>query len=175
MFAQLPGVVATQVGYTGGDAKKPTYASVCGGDGHTEALRIQYDPSVISYAQLLDTFWSLHNPTQRAPEQYKSAIWPQDDAQAEAAREAIAAKEQTSVLPVLTELQPSKEWHAAEWYHQKYKYKNRIRYALLAVYVALGYLPDGSIPSQLLIQQALGAVLFASYLPQLLSVFEKLF
>lgn len=175
MFAQLPGVVATQVGYTGGDAQKPTYGSVCGGDGHTEALRVQFDPNVVTYSQLLDTFWSLHNPSQRAPEQYKSAIWPQSDAQAEVARAAIAAKEATSALPIMTELQPPREWYAAEWYHQNYQIKNRIRYALLAVYLALGYLPEGSIPVQPLVQQALGAVLFLSYLPQLLSVFDKFF
>ena len=79
--------MSQRVGYTGGDSEEPTYGSVCGGDGHTEAVKIEFDPNVISYEQLLDTFWAEHNPSGYKPKvQYKSAIWPQNKAQEAAAR-----------------------------------------------------------------------------------------
>lgn len=163
----------TEVGYTGGGNKAPTYGSVCAGDGHTEALRVEYDPDTVSYDKLLEVFWSLHNPSSRTTTQYKSAIWPQTPEQAEVVAAVIASKEEASVLPILTDIEQPKEFYRAEWYHQNYKFKNRIRWVLFAAYFAVSYLPVGTLPQQTLLVQALGAVLFASYLPQLLSVFEK--
>jgi len=165
--------VGTEVGYTGGGNKAPTYGSVCAGDGHTEALKVEYDPTAVSYDKLLEVFWSLHNPSQRTTTQYKSAIWPQTREQAEIAAAVIASKEEKSVLPIMTDVEEPKEFYKAEWYHQNYKLKNNIRWALFAAYFAVSYLPAGSVPYQTLLVQGLGAVLFASYLPQLLSVFEK--
>lgn len=176
MFGQLPGVMRTEVGYTGGENTKPDYGSVCAGDGHTEALKIVFDPAVISYERLLEVFWSLHNPSQRMTEQYKSAIWPQTSDQARIAAAVIAAKEKNSALPIFTDLEAPKKFYKAESYHQNYKSKNRLRWGLVAVYfLASNVLPPGTVPQQALLVQVLGGVIFASYLPQLLSVFEKFF
>lgn len=163
------------MGYTGGDNAKPTYGSVCGGDGHTEALKVIYDPSQVSYKELLDTFWSLHNPAIRYDKQYMSAVWPQDAEQARLVSESIAGKEEKSVMPVFTVVENPKPFYKAEGYHQNYKFKNNIRMAIFAVYIAVTYLPPGTVPQQALVSQVLSAVLFASYLPQLVSVFDKFF
>lgn len=106
------------MGYTGGTSDNPTYGSVCGGDGHTEAIKIDFDPDVITYENLLDMFWEEHNPSGYKPKvQYKSAIWPTTPAQAtaaEASRKAISEK----YGPVHTDIESAKEWHDAEEYHQ---------------------------------------------------------
>jgi len=175
VFKQLPGVLGTEVGYTGGENDQPSYQSVCSGDGHTEALRIRYDPNEVSYEQLLDKFWSLHNPSARYDVQYKSAIWPQNEEQAAIASAAVAAKEEASNLPIFTDLQKPKEFYAAEWYHQNYKFKNKIRLAMLGTYIFLSYMPSGSIPGKTVLEQILAVLIFTSYIPQLLSVFEKFF
>lgn len=166
-------MVSTEVGYTGGENNAPTYGSVCAGDGHTEALKIVYDPAVVSYERLLEVFWSLHNPSMRTTLQYRSAIWPQTQAQARIAAAVISAKEEQSALPILTEMGSPKQFYKAEGYHQNYKVKNRLRWALFAVYIGVSYLPMGTLPQQALLVQVLGGVLFLTYLPQLLSVFEK--
>lgn len=109
------------MGYTGGDSEAPTYQSVCNGDGHTEALKIEYDPSVVSYEELLDVFFSEHTPTTKAfKEQYKSAIWPQSDAQREAALAKIKALEDKFDVKIQTDIEAAKPWYDAEEYHQKY-------------------------------------------------------
>ena len=117
---KLDGVVSQRVGYTGGDAEEPTYGSVCGGDGHTEAVKIEFDPNVISYEQLLDTFWAEHNPSGYKPKvQYKSAIWPTSESQREiaiASRDAIESKYGS----VHTDIEDEQQWWDAEEYHQKY-------------------------------------------------------
>jgi len=118
-FSGLRGVLNTRVGYTGGDSPDPTYNSVCRGDGHTEALKVEYDPSVISYERVLDIFWKEHNPTYKSKPQYKSGIWPTTDEQMEtalASREKIAQK----YGKVATDIEPAKTWYDAEEYHQKY-------------------------------------------------------
>ena len=83
------------MGYTGGKTENPTYGTVCGGDGHTEALKVEFDPRVISYDDLLNAFWEEHNPSGYKPKaQYKSAIWPTSESQKEKAlaSRAIEAK-----------------------------------------------------------------------------------
>lgn len=161
-------MVNTRTGYTGGDGpRKPTYGSVSAGDGHTEALRVEYDPSRVSYEVLLETFFALHDPSMDATAQYKSAIWPQTASQAAAAQAAIAQRRAASERGVLTELlQSPSEFYAAEWYHQRFWLKNWIRLGLLAMYVLMSYLPPGVLPAPVV--AATGIAAAASFLPQLL-------
>ena len=79
------------MGYTGGDRADPNYGTVCNGDGHTEALKIDFDPSVVSFAKLLDMFMAQHDPCVPMTTQYQSAVWPQSQAQADAVVAAIEA------------------------------------------------------------------------------------
>jgi peptide-methionine (S)-S-oxide reductase len=112
--------VSTRVGYTGGKSENPTYGTVCGGDGHTEALKVEFDPRVVSYDDLLNCFWEEHNPSGYKPKvQYKSAIWPTSESQREiaiASRDAIESKYGS----VHTDIEDEQQWWDAEEYHQKY-------------------------------------------------------
>ena len=116
----MPGVVDSHVGYTGGTAADPTYASVCGGDGHTEALRLTYDPAVTSYEALVTFFFEDPHvrdvyPDAPAPKaQYKTAVFAQDDAQAKVARD--ASHEVGKSVPIL----PCTRWYNAEEWHQHF-------------------------------------------------------
>ena len=110
----------TRVGYTGGEYPDPTYNTVCAGDGHTEAIKIDYDPSQTSYEELLDVFWEEHNPTYRSKPQYKSAIWPQDKKQEEIAAESKRKLEENFGKELATDIDEPKTWYDAEEYHQKY-------------------------------------------------------
>jgi peptide-methionine (S)-S-oxide reductase len=117
-------VVATRVGYTGGQSAKPTYGSVCGNDGHTEALRLWFDPSLVSFDQLLATFFAEHNPTRRSHKaQYKSAVWWHSPEQERAVKAAVAALEEAHGVSVATTLAPAGPWTDAEEHHQKYMEK----------------------------------------------------
>ena len=128
-FQQVAGVVATTVGYAGGHTRSPTYKDVCSGTtGHAETLLVEFDPSRVSYEQLLDVFWENHDPTQmnrQGPdvgEQYRSAIFFHTPAQETAAR---AAKERLEASgrfrrPIVTEITPASEFWPAEDYHQRY-------------------------------------------------------
>ena len=110
------------MGYTGGSAQNPTYKSVCGGDGHTEAIRLVFDPKVISYDQLIKKVLSQASGSTRQKTQYMSAVWAHDEEQAAAAKRAAVELKKTTV-PILA----SKEtrWYDAEEYHQKYVEKSR--------------------------------------------------
>ncbi|HVR65467.1 MAG TPA: peptide-methionine (S)-S-oxide reductase MsrA [Verrucomicrobiae bacterium] len=128
-FRQLPGVLATAVGYTGGQTDNPTYREVCSGrTGHAEALTVEFDPAEISYEQLLEVFWDLHDPTQlnrQGPDygsQYRTAIFTHS---AEQERIAKASKERLGKSgkfrrPVVTEIVPAPVFYMAEDYHQQY-------------------------------------------------------
>ncbi|MGV1681919.1 peptide-methionine (S)-S-oxide reductase MsrA [Sphingopyxis sp. NJF-3] len=127
VFQSLAGVESVESGYTGGHAANPTYKQVCGGDtGHAEAIRIGYDPAVISYDDLLDVFFATHDPTQLNRQgndvgtQYRSAIFPLGDAQEAAARAGIARAQGDRAEPIVTAIEPLSDWHPAEDYHQAY-------------------------------------------------------
>lgn len=182
-FDGVAGVVGTTVGYTGGDgdslgasAPPPTYASVCAGDGHSEAIRVEYDPAVVSYEELLEVFWGAHDGRARAPAQYASHAFA-TPAQREAAGAFLARKAEDSPRPVATTIREPQTFHSAEWYHQSYKKKNRARIALVVASLAVGALPAGmGFAGQEALRQALLGAAVVSTLPQLLSsVFDPLF
>ncbi len=128
-FRGIPGVVDTQVGYTGGHTASPTYEQVClGNTGHAEAVEVRYDPGRVSYGDLLEAFWGMHDPTQvdrQGPDvgrQYRSAIFCVDAGQREQAERSLRALEVRGAhpRPVATEIADASEfWRAEEW-HQRY-------------------------------------------------------
>jgi peptide-methionine (S)-S-oxide reductase len=130
-FWQQPGVVVTAVGYQGGITPNPTYEEVCTGKtGHAESVRVVFDPSRISYEQLLKLFWEAHDPTQGMRQgndrgtQYRSAIFTHGDAQArvaEASRDMFQAElSKAGYGQITTEILPAPEFYFAEDYHQQY-------------------------------------------------------
>lgn len=143
LFWQLPGVVVTAVGYQGGTTPNPTYEEVCSGHtGHTEAVKVVYDPDRISLEALLKTFWEEHDPTQGMRQgndvgtQYRSAIYTTTPEQAEtvarsraAYQGALSAKGRGTIT---TELAPAGMFYFAETYHQQYLAKNPNGYCGLA-------------------------------------------
>ncbi len=134
-FWELPGVTVTAVGYVGGPTPNPTYEEVCSGrTGHTEAMLAVYDPKVVSYEQLLKTFFEAHDPTQGMRQgndvgtQYRSGIYYFNEAQK---RAALASKEMyeqalraKGLGAITTEIEPAPEFYFAEDYHQQYLAKN---------------------------------------------------
>ncbi|MFL6787593.1 MAG: peptide-methionine (S)-S-oxide reductase MsrA, partial [Sphingomicrobium sp.] len=127
VFLDVVGVKSVESGYTGGRTVNPTYKQVCAGDtGHAEAIRITFDDEVLSYGDLLDIYFAIHDPTQLNRQgndigtQYRSAIFPQDEAQREAAEAAIARANQEHDGKVVTTIEPKGEWYPAEDYHQDY-------------------------------------------------------
>ena len=128
-FRQLPGVLSTRVGYTGGTRTNPTYKDVCTDrTGHAEAVEVEYDPAKLSYETLLNVLWENHDPTQvnrQGPDygsQYRSAIFYHSPEQQAAALASKAALEKSGRLgkPVATQIVPAVEFFAAEDYHQQY-------------------------------------------------------
>lgn len=135
LFWVLPGVYSTSVGYSGGFTPNPTYEEVCSGlTGHTEAVSVIYDPKLISYATLLQTFWESHNPTQGMRQgndtgtQYRSAIYTFDDEQAalvDASKHDYQKQLSDAGHPsITTEIAPIGTYYFAEDYHQQYLAKN---------------------------------------------------
>jgi len=129
-FRQVPGVVATAVGYTGGRTAHPTYESVCSHTtGHAETVLVEFQPNVITYPELVRVFFANHDPTtknRQGPDigdQYRSAIFTWDDAQAAAARAAAATEQARLGKPVTTEIAPLGPFWKAEAYHQQYDEK----------------------------------------------------
>jgi peptide-methionine (S)-S-oxide reductase len=130
-FRQLPGVVNAVSGYTGGDVDNPTYRQVCGhATGHAEAVEVTYDPARIGYAQLLEAFWQIHDPTQlnrQGPDvgdQYRSAIFTHGADQERAAIESRDRQQKNYTRPIVTELVAAPRFWPAEEYHQRYFEKN---------------------------------------------------
>jgi peptide-methionine (S)-S-oxide reductase len=128
-FRQLPGVISTRVGYTGGKSANPTYEDVCtDSTGHAEAVEVDYDPAKLSYDKLLEVFWENHDPTQlnrQGPDrgtQYRSAIFFHDSQQEAAA---LASKEKLGKSgryskPIVTQIVHAVAFYPAEDYHQQY-------------------------------------------------------
>ena len=134
-FCQVDGVVETSVGYAGGRTDNPSYRDVCTGTtGHAEVVRVVFDPSRVSYEDLLEVFWSVHDPTQvnrQGPDvgsQYRSIILTTGAEQERAAREAKASIEarRTYPSPVATEIVEASRFWRAEEYHQRYLEKRNI-------------------------------------------------
>jgi len=128
-FDEVKGVVSTTVGYTGGETEKPTYKDVCSDrTGHAEAVQVVYNPAVVSYEQLLDKFWSTHDPTtlnRQGPDfgsQYRSAIFYHSPEQQAAASAWMEKLEQAGSYPrpIVTQIVPAATFWPAEEYHQKY-------------------------------------------------------
>jgi peptide-methionine (S)-S-oxide reductase len=128
-FRQVEGVVSTRVGYTGGTIANPTYEQVCSGKtGHAEAVEVEYDPSQVSYEQLLNVFWENHDPTtlnRQGPDvgaQYRSAVFFSNPEQETAARASRDKLQQSGKYkrPIVTEITPVSEFYKAEEYHQQY-------------------------------------------------------
>lgn len=134
-FDQTPGVIKATVGYTGGKRPNPTYEQVSTGvSGHREALQITYDPSKVTYEQLLEVFWTTIDPHDPGGqfydrgEQYTTAIYYVSDAQKAAAEASKAAKEKMLGKPIATLILPVAPFYAAEDYHQSYYKKAPQRY-----------------------------------------------
>jgi peptide-methionine (S)-S-oxide reductase len=135
-FWRTPGVVSTSVGYEGGHTPNPTYEEVCSGrTGHSEAVRVVFDPAKVSYRDLLKVFWESHNPTQGMRQgndvgtQYRSAIFYSSDEQRAAAEESRTAYQknlsQAGYGEITTEIVPAGEFYFAEDYHQQYLSANK--------------------------------------------------
>jgi peptide-methionine (S)-S-oxide reductase len=134
-FRETRGVVSTAVGYAGGSTSDPTYREVCSGTtGHAEVVLVEFDPSRLSYADLLKVFWENHDPTQGMRQgadvgtQYRSAIFTFDDRQAALARASRHAYQRSLTAagrgPITTEIAPAPPFYPAEEYHQRYLEKN---------------------------------------------------
>jgi len=128
-FRRVPGVIDTAAGYSGGRTKNPTYEDVCTDEtGHAEVVQVTFDPAKVSYEQLLDVFWQIHDPTQvnrQGPDfgaQYRTAIFFHSPEQEAAANKSKAALEASGKFrrPIATEITPAAPFYRAEEYHQRY-------------------------------------------------------
>lgn len=128
-FRELPGVTSAAVGYAGGDLVNPSYQDVCTGQtGHAEVVEVEYDPDQVSYDELLEVFWSHHDPTtlnRQGPDmgtQYRSAVFYHTAGQEEAARASKQRLDESGKLsrPVVTEITAASTFYRAEEYHQQY-------------------------------------------------------
>jgi peptide-methionine (S)-S-oxide reductase len=128
-FRRIPGVISTAVGYTGGQLDKPTYEDVCTDrTGHAEVVQVEYDPARVAYEDLLEVFWTCHNPTQlnrQGPDigtQYRSVIFYHDEEQKVEAEESKARIESLGIYPrpIVTQIAAASPFFRAEEYHQQY-------------------------------------------------------
>ena len=134
IFWRLPGVYSTSVGYQGGVTPNPTYEETCSGlTGHTEAVRVVFDPAVLPYDEVLRVFWESHDPTQGMRQgndlgtQYRSAVYTTSDKQLAVARASRAAYAEALAAAgrgeITTEILPARDFYPAEEYHQQYLHK----------------------------------------------------
>jgi len=128
-FRQLDGVVEAVSGYAGGTVDQPTYRAVCSGKtGHAEVVQVEYDPSLVSYQQLLDLFWQIHDPStlnRQGPDigtQYRSVIFYSDDDERAAAEKSKQRLDASGKFrrPIVTQIVPVTKFYPAEDYHQRY-------------------------------------------------------
>lgn len=135
-FREVEGVVSTAAGFMGGTLENPSYEDVCTDTtGHAEAVQVEYDPSQVSYEQLLDVFWANHDPTtlnRQGPDcgtQYRSVIFfhtPEQEATAKASKQKLEESKKYS-RPIVTEITPASTFYKAEEYHQRYLEKRGLR------------------------------------------------
>jgi peptide-methionine (S)-S-oxide reductase len=132
-FRNVPGVVDAAVGYEGGTLENPTYEQVCRKDtGHAEVVEVAFDPAEVSYDELLDTFFELHDPTQlnrQGPDvgtQYRSVVFTHSAEQEQAARAARERAQERLDRPVVTAIEPASDFWRAEEYHQQYLVKRGV-------------------------------------------------
>jgi peptide-methionine (S)-S-oxide reductase len=133
VFDELKGVESVESGYSGGNVENPSYMQVCDGDtGHAEVVRVTFDPSVLSYKDLLTVFFTIHDPTKLNRQgndvgpQYRSAIFYHDEEQKKTAEQVIREISEQKIWddPIVTEVAPFKAFYMAEDYHQEYFKKN---------------------------------------------------
>ena len=133
VYDQMKGVVSVESGYLGGQMDHPTYEAVCSGrTGHAEAVRITFDPTVVSYRELLEVFFVIHDPTtlnrqgHDVGSQYRSAIFCHTPEQKQIAEDVIAAMTNEKIYPgpIVTQVEPAGMWYEAEPYHQEYFARN---------------------------------------------------
>ncbi|MES2855847.1 MAG: peptide-methionine (S)-S-oxide reductase MsrA [Bdellovibrionota bacterium] len=131
LIREIPGVIETEVGYTGGGTKNPVYETVkVGNTGHAESIKVEFDPSVLTFSDLLRWFFKIHDPTtvdQQGNDrgsQYRSAIFFQSDEQKKVAEEMKKEAEGIWKKPIATQIVAAKEFYSAEKYHQDYLKKN---------------------------------------------------
>jgi peptide-methionine (S)-S-oxide reductase len=127
VFDRLRGVTSVESGYTGGRIENPTYRQVCGGDtGHVEVVRVTFDPAQITFADLLEVFFAIHDPTQLnrqgndVGEQYRSVIFYTSEDQHRVAEETVREMKGEYSAPIVTALEPAGKFYVAEDYHQEY-------------------------------------------------------
>lgn len=133
-FAKTKGVLNTAVGYMGGHTENPTYQDVCTDrTGHAETVLVEFDPDLVSYRELLDVFWKVHDPTQlnmQGPDigtQYRSVIFYYDEEQKNEALKSMEEEQKRYTRKIVTEISPTKTFYRAEEYHQRYFEKRGIK------------------------------------------------
>jgi peptide-methionine (S)-S-oxide reductase len=131
VFRRVPGVIDVKVGYSGGHTERPSYEEVCSHTtGHAEVAEVAFDPDRVSYEQLLEVFWAMHDPTQvnrQGPDigdQYRSVIFTHSEDQRLAATESKAKAQARFDRPIATQVEPVPTFYPAEDYHQEYYEKN---------------------------------------------------
>lgn len=133
-FRKVKGVIDAVVGYSGGKTKNPTYKDVCTDKtGHAEVVQVTYDPSIVSYEDLLEVFWNIHNPTTLNRQgwdigtQYRSVVFYHSEGQKERALKLKDEFDKSGRYknPIVTEITPASEFYRAEEYHQRYNEKNK--------------------------------------------------
>jgi peptide-methionine (S)-S-oxide reductase len=136
LFHQVPGVIEAVSGYAGGHVDRPSYEQVCGGrTGHAEAVEVTYDPAKVTYEQLLNTFWNMHDPTtlnRQGPDmghQYRSVIFFHTPEQEDAACKSKEEAQKYFDRPIVTEIVPAAQFWRAEEYHQRYFEKHTGHYS----------------------------------------------
>ncbi len=134
VYQELKGILQVESGYTGGQVPNPTYAQVCEGTtGHAEVVRLTYDPAVISYREILEVFFTIHDPTTLNRQgndigtQYRSVIYYHSPDQEETAKQVIAEMANVWDAPIVTELAPAGTYYKAETYHQNYYRDNPLQ------------------------------------------------
>ncbi|WP_293779213.1 peptide-methionine (S)-S-oxide reductase MsrA [uncultured Oxalicibacterium sp.] len=131
VFQQLNGVLAVESGYTGGQVPNPTYEQICQGDtGHAEVVRLTFDPAVVSFREILEVFFTIHDPTTLNRQgndvgtQYRSVIYYHSPEQQDTARHVISEMANVWDAPIVTELSPAETFYKAEDYHQNFFRQN---------------------------------------------------